>query len=242
MSVDTWLWIGTVGMLLGAVLLYFPLLSNKSEREEGDLVSHFYVPLIAFTLYLLMALGAGALKTSTGREFYFGRYIDWTFTTPILLWSLVSSGLQGTGVKRNALVVGLLAADIYMIVTGFVAGLTDNMTVKWSFYITSCIAFLAIYGLLFGPFRRLTAGGPNGNDYIKKASVLSIVWLAYPIVFIIGQEGLRLWSPEVDAVCFTVLDLTAKVAYGLWAVSLAKKSEVKFADNYNPSVAQTAVR
>ena len=226
MNVQTWLWIGTVGMLLGMVRLYFPLLSNRSEREEGDLVSHFYVPLIAFTLYLLMALGAGALTTSTGRVFYFGRYIDWTFTTPLLLWSLVSNGLQGTGIKRPALVWGLLGADVYMIATGFVAGLTDNLTVKWSFYITSCISFIAIYALLFGPLKKLTATGPNGADYMKKATVLSLLWLAYPIVFIIGQEGLRIWSATADATLYTILDLTAKVVYGLWAVSLAKKATV----------------
>jgi bacteriorhodopsin len=241
MSVETWLWIGTAGMLAGAVLLYFPLLSNKVGREEGDLVSHFYVPLIAFTLYLLMALGAGAMTTSTGRVFYFGRYIDWTITTPLLLWSLVTSGLQGTSIKRPALIFGLLGADVYMIATGFVAGLTDNMTVKWSFYITSCIAFIAIYGLIFGPFRKLINLGPNASDFVKKASVLSLVWFAYPIVFIFGQEGLRLWSAQVDAACFTILDLTAKVLYGLWAVSLMKKSERKFAENYSPLVARTSV-
>ena len=111
-----------------------------------------------------------------------------------------------------------------MIFTGFIAGLTDNMTVKWSFYICSCISFIAIYALLFGPYKRLTATGPNGADYIKKASVLSLLWLAYPIVFIIGQEGLRKWSGTADATLYTILDLVAKVAYGLWAVSLAKKS------------------
>ncbi len=224
MNVETWLWIGTIGMLVGMVLLYLPLLSNRNERQEGDLIAHFYVPMIAFTLYLLMALGAGSLTTSTGRVFYFGRYIDWSITTPLLLYSLVSSGLQGTGIKRPALLFGLLGADVYMIATGFVAGLTDNMTVKWSFYITSCIAFIAIYALLFGPYKKLTANGPNGADYAKKMPVLAIVWLAYPIVFILGQEGLRILSGSFDAVCYTVLDLTAKVAYGLWAVALAKKS------------------
>jgi bacteriorhodopsin len=229
-TIHLWLWIGTIGMLIGAVLLYFAMASNKSEREEGDLVSHFYVPLIAFALYLLMALGVGSLTTSIGRVFYFGRYIDWTFTTPLLLWSLVNTGLQGTGIKRPALVWGLLGADVYMILTGFVAGLTDNMTVKWCFYITSCFAFLAVYGLLFGPFKRLTATGPNGADYMKKAATLSLLWLAYPIVFILGQEGIRYWSGDVDAIAYTILDLTAKVAYGLWAVSLAKKALTRTPD------------
>ncbi len=241
MDIRNWLWIGTIGMLIGAGLLYLPLRANKVEREEGGLVTHFYVPLIAFTLYLLMALGGGVMATSTGRSFYYGRYIDWSFTTPLLLWSLVSSGLQGTNIRRPALLFGLLGADVYMIATGFVAGLSDNPNIKWSFYISSCISFLAIYALLFGPFRKLTAAGPNGADYMKKASVLSLLWLAYPIVFIIGQEGFGIWSGKTDAALYMILDVTAKVAYGLWAVSLEKKSESKFPADYG-SVARTAVR
>jgi bacteriorhodopsin len=55
--------------------------------------------------------------------------------------------------------------------------------------------------------------------------VLSIVWFAYPLVFIIGQEGLRMWSPLYDAIFFTCLDLIAKVLYGLWAVSMVKSKD-----------------
>ncbi len=128
-----------------------------------------------------------------------------------------------------------------MIATGFVAGLSDNPNIKWSFYISSCISFLAIYALLFGPFRKLTATGPHGADYIKKASVLSLLWLAYPIVFIIGQEGFGIWSGKTDAALYMILDITAKVAYGLWAVSLEKKAEGKLSASYG-SVARTAAR
>lgn len=237
-GVDTWLWIGAIGMLIGWVLLFLPLASNKVERDESDLMSHFFVPLIAFTLYLLMALGGGHLVTGIGRTYYYGRYIDWTFTTPLLLFSLVSSGLQGTGVKRTGMLVGLLGADLYMILTGFVAGLTDSPSLKWSFYFCSWMGFLAVYALLFGPYRKLTATGPHGADYMKKAVVLSGLWLAYPIVFLLGQEGLRLWSPIWDAVFFTILDLLAKVVYGLWAVGMAKKSSAALPADLD--VAQTA--
>ena len=219
-----WLWIGTIGMLIGSFLIYGALASNRNEEIEADLVTHFFVPLIAFALYFLMALHYGSLTTANGRVFYFGRYIDWTFTTPLLLWSLVSSGMQGTGLRKYGKIFGLLAADVYMIATGFVAALTDNLTIKWCFYITSCIAFLFIFKLLFGDFKRYAATGPNAADYNKKVVVLSGLWLAYPIVFIIGQEGLRLWGSSVDSILFTCLDLTAKVIYGLWAVGLAKKS------------------
>ncbi len=117
-----------------------------------------------------------------------------------------------------------------MIVTGFIAGRTDNMTLKFSFYITSCISFLFIYILLFGPFRRLAATGPRSDDYNKKAVALSVLWLAYPIIFILGQEGIKQLSAGFDAAGYTIFDLTTKVAYGLWAVSLAKKSSSPASD------------
>ncbi len=232
-GVEAWLVIGTIGMFIGWVALYFPLARNRAEGQEADLMAHFYVPLIAFTLYLLMALGGGVLTTSAGRLFYYGRYIDWSFTTPLLLFSLVASGMHGTGIKRPALLVGLLAADLYMIVTGFVAALCDNPNLKWSFYVCSWFGFIAIYALLFGSYKKLTATGPHGADYRKKASVLFILWFAYPIVFLLGQEGLRLWSYTVDAALFTILDLLAKVVYGLWAVSLAKKSSAALPVDYS---------
>jgi bacteriorhodopsin len=198
---------------------------NKSVDEEGDSICHFFVPLVAMTLYLLMALGYGQAHLASGRTFYFGRYIDWTITTPLLLLSLVSSSVKGQPRKRGALIAGLLASDVYMIVTGLVAGWTDDPTLKWWFYALSCLSFVAIYGLLWGPFKRLSESSPDGSKYVKKAAVLSIVWLAYPVVFIIGQEGLRLWSPLYDAIFFTCLDLIAKVLYGLWAVSMVKSTE-----------------
>ena len=240
MNVETWLWIGTIGMMLGMVPLYFALVANKSEYDEGDYLSHFFVPLTAFTLYLAMALGAAHTLTSVGRVYYYGRYIDWSITTPLLLYSLVAAGLKGTGVKRTGLILGLVGADVYMIATGFLAGLTDNPHIKWSFYLCSCIAFVAIYGLLFGPFKKLATAGPNGADYMKKATALFGLWALYPVVFLLGQEGLRSLSPVFDAVTYTILDLVTKIAYGIWAVSLAKKSAVASGD-FSPSVARTAV-
>jgi len=212
-------------MAIGQFLLFFPMQKNKSVDEEGDSICHFFVPLVAMTLYLLMALGYGQVHLASGRTFYFGRYIDWTITTPLLLLSLISAAVKGQRAKRGALIAGLLASDVYMIVTGLVAGWTDDPTLKWWFYALSCLSFIAIYGLLWGPFKRLSESSPDGKKYVKKAAVLSIVWFAYPIVFIIGQEGLRLWSPLYDAILFTCLDLIAKVLYGLWAVSMVKTGE-----------------
>ena len=224
MTVAFWLWTGTIGMSIGLVLLFFPMQKNKSVSEQGDSIAHFMVPLTAMTLYLLMALGYGTALRPSGRLFYYARYIDWSITTPLLLLSLVSGAVQGHTRKRGALIAGLVLSDVYMIATGFVAGWTDDPTLKWWFYGLSCLSFLAIYGMLFGTFMELSKTSPNGALYRKKVVALAGVWFFYPIVFLFGQEGLRLWSPVIDAVLFTCLDLIAKVAYGLWAVSMVQST------------------
>ncbi len=211
-------------MSIGLLLLFFPMQKNESVSEQSHSIAHFLVPMIAMTLYLLMALGHGSVALPSGRVFYFARYVDWAITTPLLLLSLVSGAVEGHRHKRGAMIAGLVIADVYMIVTGLVAGWTDDPALKWWFYAVSCLSFIAIYALLFGPFRKLSLSSPQGATYRKKAPVLAVVWLVYPIVFLIGQEGLRLWSPVVDAVLFTCLDLIAKVLYGLWSVSLSKHS------------------
>jgi bacteriorhodopsin len=222
MTIQLWLWIGTIGMSLGMIALFFPMQKNRSLSEEGDSIAHFLVPMIALTLYLLMALGHGSVVLASGRTFYYGRYIDWSVTTPLLLLSLVSSAVKGEKHKRGALIAGLILSDVYMIVTGLVAGWTDDPQLKWWFYAMSCLSFIAIYALLLGPFKKLSETSPNGALYRKKAIALGAIWFAYPVVFLLGQEGLRLWSPVLDAACYTVLDLIAKVAYGLWAVSMVQ--------------------
>jgi bacteriorhodopsin len=222
MTVEFWLWFGTIGMSIGLVGLFFPMQKNKTESEQNDSIAHFLVPLIAMTLYLLMALGHGSVLLPSGREFFFARYIDWVVTTPLLLLSLVAGALKGSVRKHGGLIAGLVISDVYMIVTGLVAGWTDDPTLKWWFYALSCLSFVAIYALLWGPFKKLAETSPEGAHYRKKAAALSLVWLAYPVVFLIGQEGLRLWSPVVDAGLFTILDLTAKVLYGFWAISLVQ--------------------
>ena len=68
---------------------------NKTLSEQGDSIAHFLVPMVALTLYLLMALGHGSVVRPSGRVFYYARYIDWSITTPLLLLSLVSGAVEG---------------------------------------------------------------------------------------------------------------------------------------------------
>ena len=223
MSETMWLWIGALGMLAGSLLL-LALGGTRTKEEEGHTVAHGLVPLFAAIAYFAMAVHQGAIMLDGNREFLFARYVDWSVTTPVLLLALSMTALHGAH-HRAGLVAGLIASDVVMILTGLFFGLSDDPVAKWTWYTTSCVAFLAVYYILFGPMRaeaqsRNTA---RRDAYTRNLPILAILWLIYPIVVILGPDGLKIWSATLATACITVLDLVAKVVYGFVAMAGAKK-------------------
>ncbi len=223
MTVDTWSWIGAFGMAIGAAILYFNW-SRRTKAEEEHSSLHFFVPLIAMASYFAMAVHQGETVLSNGTAFLYARYIDWSITTPLLLFGLSLTALR-RNIRRPGLVGGLIAADSYMILTGLFAGLSEGY-IKWIWFTISCFAFLAVYGVLWGPLKRESAR--NGTDidkeYTGNAMFLSVIWFLYPVVFLFGTPGLKMMSPVATAAAFTILDLIAKVIYGIYSMARAKSS------------------
>ena len=223
MTETTWLWIGAFGMLAGSVLL-FGLGGTRTQDEEGHTIAHGLVPLFAAISYFAMATRQGQITLPGGREFLFARYVDWSVTTPVLLLALSMTALHGAR-RRSGLVAGLLASDVVMIVTGMFFGASEAPFVKWVWYVTSCIAFLAVYFILFGPMRTEARSRDveRSQLYLRNASILAVLWLLYPIIVIFGPDGLGIWTATLTTACVTILDLIAKVVYGFVAMTGSKK-------------------
>lgn len=214
MTESIWLWTGFFGMALGAIVLVVQM-GRQTPDEEAHGVIHSIVPMIAAALYLLMALGQGGMSIDHGREFLYARYVDWSITTPLLLLALAMTALKDIR-KRLGLVLALVGADIYMILTGLVAGYSPTSSPeKWVWFLVSSGAFLAVYWILWGPLRAEAELAGRATVYRRNATILSVVWFAYPLVFLLGTDGLLLISPALTALFFTVLDLVAKVGYGI---------------------------
>ncbi len=214
-----WLWIGFWGMAAGFVAISV-WGQPRSGALSGSHVAHSFVPAIAAGFYLLMALGQGALTLEGGsRVFYFARYLDWSLTTPLLLIGLAFTAM-GTLRGNSALVAAAVGADIMMIVTGLFSGASPTgSTAKWAWYLISCGAFVAVYYVLWVPMLRLARArsAEVGRIYMRNAAILSVLWLLYPVVFLLGSEGYGVLAPALVLAAFTILDLLAKVAYGLLA-------------------------
>jgi bacteriorhodopsin len=215
-----WLWIGAGGFMLATA--WFAYLAATSG---GQYVHHYVASTVivffAGLWYTVMATGGGvALVSGPSGEpvvYYFARYIDWTLTTPLLLLGLAWVGLGGTAIRsRSGLVLGLIVADVLMILTGVVAGATTAF-VSGLFFILSTVFFLIVLALVWGPLRSAAQQGePEGGFglFYTLATMLTVLWIIYPIVWLIGTEGAGLVGAPIEVFLYAVLDILAKIAFG----------------------------
>jgi len=231
MDAHTLLWLTTFIMTAGGLLI---LLTGKrrTAAEELHTVLHGIVPLIAACSYFAMAtgqgaviLGADAAAPGTGRIFYFARYIDWTFTTPLLLVTLSMTAMH-SGEKRAGAIAGAVLADVMMILTAFFFGASEVAWIKWTWFIISCAAFLGVYYVIW--VSQMQANALERDDirttYRRNAVILSVLWLIYPVILAVAPDGLNYIGDTASVLLIGILDVVAKVVYGLMTVASDSKA------------------
>ncbi len=243
-SQQTWLTIGAIGMAIGAVAIL--ALGRGLGRHGHHAVSSFFVCAIAASLYLLMAQGqgdvivtktqvaltpVGLVGVTSGKLVYFARYVDWIVTTPLLLIGLLGIGLSavrqgGESVRqRNGLIGGVIGADILMILTGLFGALSLDSTHKYAWFAVSCVFFLGVLAVIWGPVRAaaVAQGEAVASLYMRLLGILTVLWFIYPVLWLLGTEGGSSISLDSEVVVFTVIDLLAKVGFGLALVTGVKR-------------------
>lgn len=210
-----WLWIGVIGMALGAIFFGLGAHNAKKERWRILFTLNFFICLIAAGLYLSMALGQGR-SVIEGRPTVWVRYITWFLSTPLLILDLTFLGRTSLPITAS-----LLGANAYMIVTGFVATISPNRSVGHIWYIVSCFAFLATAYLLVNQYRREAERKyPRAKQVFRKLLTVHLVlWTAYPLVWLLGNTGLNLINQGSETMFYTLLDLTSKVGFGFLSLN-----------------------
>ena len=232
-----WYWIGAALLGLGAFGMVLRS-RGKSRDTEPAYVFHMFVCFTATIFYVFMALDQMRVEIlPEARHIYVARYTDWSITTPLLLLGLCSLAL-GELRRRSALVVGIVLADIAIMLTGLAAALSHVQDSKVTWYIVSCAFQLAVYALVWGPLRREANSQLSpavGNAFTRNATFLSVLWVAYPIVWLFAPAGFHLYDAATEALIYMVLDVIAKVFYGFFAISAAE-SLIPHANSYSPIV------
>ncbi len=228
------LWITTAIMTAGGLIILI-IGKQRTKTEQLQTVNHGIVPLIAACSYFAMATLQGAVTLPVDpsaaallgdhRLFYWARYVDWTFTTPLLLLSLSLTAMRA-GPRSPGSILGVILADLMMIVTAFAFGLSVTPWLKWTWFGISCAAFLGVYYVLWGPnlqANRLERDDTR-KDYKINATMLSVLWFLYPFVLAASTDGLGLVGDASGILGIAILDVMSKVVYGLIAVTSDTKA------------------
>jgi bacteriorhodopsin len=187
------------------------------ERQEYYIITIF-IPAIAAASYFSMATGFGLIEVSVAGlgtlDIYWARYADWLFTTPLLLLDLALLA----NADRNTIYT-LIGLDVFMIVTGLVGALaTEGQVWRIAWWAISTGAFLVLLYYLLGTLseQAATMTGERAALFSRLRNLVLVLWSLYPVVWIIGTEsGLAIIPLGVETAAFAVLDLTAKVGFGV---------------------------
>ncbi len=232
-----WYWVGMVALALGAFAMLLRS-RGKPRDSEPHHVYHLFVCFTAALCYLAMALDQTRVEVpAEARHLYVARFLDWSITTPLLLLGLATTAL-GELRRRNALVVGLLLADVAIMLTGLGATLSHVQGAKVAWYVVSCAFQVAVYALVWGPLRREARSQRSprvGAVYTRNAAVLSLLWVAYPLIWLGAPSGFRLYEAPTAAFLYLAFDLVAKVGYGFFTLAGSAQLE-PHAANYRPVV------
>jgi bacteriorhodopsin len=208
-----WLVLGTLSFIAATVVFVF-LMTRAPQGSRHFFVITAVITGVAAFFYLTMTTGATSTLVE-GRIFYFGRYIDWVITTPLLLLDLALLALPNW--RRNAgLIAGLMVLDVFMILTGLLAGQSTSGFARGFWFVVSTAALIV---LLYLVYTRLFASAQNQPGSVqgifRTLALLTIVlWCLYPIVWLLGTEGFGAVSSTVEVFLFLILDILAKIAFG----------------------------
>ena len=219
-ATSVWLWIGFGGVFIGSlIILYLTTKMRRSDNYHGLLA--LLITTIATLAYFALARGQATLVFG-GETIYLGRYLDWVITTPLLLISLMVLALPAstnasTIRARTKLMLSVIIADVLMITTGLFANLSTTTfdTVVW--YIVSCIWFVVVLWLMFTVVRQnaYASGLNNGKLYTTMLSYLTVLWVVYPIVWLLGSSGTNVFSVTTETAAYAILDISAKAVFGI---------------------------
>jgi len=217
-SLNASLWVNIA--LAGVSILLFVAMGRRIESARARLiwVATLLVPLVSISSYAGLASGltVGLLEMPAGHALAgqevlspWGRYLTWTFSTPMILLAL---GLLA-GTDRTKLFTAI-TMDVGMCVTGLAAALiTSSYLLRWVFYGISCAFFLAVlYVLLVEWPQDATAAGTS--DIFGTLKLLTVVlWLGYPILWALGSEGFALLDVATTSWGYSLLDIGAKYVF-----------------------------
>jgi bacteriorhodopsin len=210
-----------VVVMFGSALFFYLLSRNPKAVPQYKYLIHIMVVVWSGLAYSALAMQQGTTQVA-GETVFYARYIDWVVSTPLLLLSLTLTAKYTIKVQ-GPVTAGLVGAQVIMILTGLLAELSTDFA-KWYWYTAGCIALVIVLLLFWGPLLRKaqSQGREIEEVYRKSAIFLTVQWLAYPTVWLLGTQGLGLLDATTTTVLFIILPIISKSGFGFFNLFLVR--------------------
>lgn len=199
--------LAVLGFVVGVALAVRLATVDDADADRGKFAYLLLIPGFAGLMYVLMALDVGVLTVGS-ETIVLPRYVDWLVTTPVLV------GYVGyvAGAPRRW-IAGVMVADAAMILTGGAATITTGTT-KWALFVVSATFHLSLFYVLYRVFPTYAREIPKRRGLFKLLqNHVGLLWLAYPLVWVVGAPGLGYVSAAGVSLIVAYLDVVAKVPY-----------------------------
>jgi len=213
------LWVNIA--LAGLSILLFLYMGRGVRENRSRLIwaATLMIPLVSISSYLGLVSGltVGFLEMPSGHALageevlsQWGRYLTWTFSTPLILLAL---GLLADVDTADLFVV--IVADVGMTLTGLAAALTtSSYAYRWAFYVVSTAFFLVVLYALVVEWPADAAAAGTSEIFSTLRTLTVVLWLGYPIVWALGIEGLAVVdSAGLTSWGYSALDVLAKYVF-----------------------------
>ena len=191
---------------------------GSTRRQALRTVLHAAVPLIAAIYYALSAWGFARPDVDGPDAWFSFRYVGWAITSTLLLAGLAITACP-SGRRPYGLIAAIVFADLAMILAGAVTESTSGWT-STLWFCVGILAFVALLALIWLPLREVAdTGHPLRKEiFVRHAGLLTTLWSLYPLAFLLGPSGAGLAGVTAMVILYALLDLAAKVGYGLAVV------------------------
>jgi bacteriorhodopsin len=161
-----------------------------------------------------MALGGGLLDD--GHPVHWARYADWAVSAPLLLIALGLTATHALPHRHPALMAALVGTNVVVILSGFFADLAAPW-LRYPLFALGTLALLAVLALIHGPLRAVARRQPDGlyHTYREAALVLSLLWVGYPVIWLLGPSGIGRLGATTDTALFVLLSIASKVGWSM---------------------------
>ncbi len=199
--------LAVVGFAVGVGIVYRLVNAPDVDSERGAFKYLAIIPGFAGLSYVAMTFDIGLLTVGSN-SINLSRYIDWLITTPLLV------GYVGyvAGAPRKW-IAGSMLADALMIAAGAGATVVTG-TPKWVLFAVSGGFHLSLLYVLYGVFPTYA------TEHTKRLGLfellqnhVGLLWLAYPLVWVVGASGLGFTGAAGVSLIIAYLDVIAKVPY-----------------------------